>query len=61
MSKHFDDGRVSYILLGIHLEDEGEYTQKKLVLVTWVGVTVDPMQKARSSQVRDDKWCSNFL
>ena len=52
MESHFDDTKVSYVLLGINLEDEGDYTQTKLVLVTWVGVKVDPLHKARSSQAR---------
>mmetsp|Transcript_8319 Transcript_8319/g.11168 ORF Transcript_8319/g.11168 Transcript_8319/m.11168 type:complete len:1053 (+) Transcript_8319:1418-4576(+) len=52
VESHFDDTKVSYVLLGINLEDEGDYTQTKLVLVTWVGVKVDPLHKARSSQAR---------
>jgi hypothetical protein len=52
VSQHFDDTQVSYALLGITLEDEGDYTQIKLVLITWVGCKVEPMEKARSSQAR---------
>lgn len=52
VEKFWDDKHVSYVLIGITLEDEGDYTQIKLVLVTWVGVGVEPMEKARSSQAR---------
>ena len=47
-----EDDQVQYILLGLHYEDEGDYTQVKWCLLTWVGKDVPPYHKARSSQHR---------
>jgi len=48
----FVDQAVSYYLLGLQLEDEGDYTQTKWVLITWVGVKVEPIAKAHSATHR---------
>jgi len=51
VSSFLKDEEVVYFVLGIN-SPEGEYSLIKFILVTWVGPSVKPMVKARSSQHR---------
>eukprot|EP01099_Mayorella_cantabrigiensis_P008966 TRINITY_DN934_c0_g1_i1.p1 TRINITY_DN934_c0_g1~~TRINITY_DN934_c0_g1_i1.p1 ORF type:complete len:832 (-),score=254.53 TRINITY_DN934_c0_g1_i1:188-2461(-) len=46
------DDQVSYAVLTVELV-EGDYTVKKYIFLTWVGPSVKPLFKARSSQHRN--------
>ena len=50
---YLKEDALVYFLLGISPEDEGEYTQVKNILSTWVGPKTEPLKKALSSQHRN--------
>ena len=52
VEQFWKDDKVAYVLLGIQIEDEGDYTQTKFAFITWVGKDVEPLHRARSSQHR---------